>query len=144
MELLPEVEIEFTKQKEFLINWYTQRQIKNKAWMRMYEKEKMKILERLENVNLQATTDIAGAAFYKNDTVFLDPRYFSDPANKTMPAHEISHDAFPHNPNKIVTREELLKIIQENQGKNKDENITSLLMAIPDPDFLLPLLNKLP
>ena len=89
--------IEFEKQKEFLISWFSNREIEDNKYQKKFEKICPDILERLKEVTLIKSSTIFGNAEWRNDTIFYDEAILDKPELNSTFTHELSHDAFPAN-----------------------------------------------
>lgn len=90
-------EIEFNKQKEFLITWFSNRKIENHKFQKKFEEIRPEVIERLKDVTLAESSNILGSAEWRNDTIFYDEAILNKPELTSAFTHELSHDAFPAN-----------------------------------------------
>lgn len=90
-------ELEFKKQKDFLVSWFSNRKIDNNKIEKNFEKELPNILNRLKDVTLVKSSSLLGSAEWKNDTIFYQDEVLNKPGLNSAFTHELSHDAFPAN-----------------------------------------------
>lgn len=90
-------ELEFQKQKDFLVSWFSNRKIDNNKIEKNFEKDLPNILNRLKDVTLVKSSNFLGSAEWKNDTVFYQDEVLNKPELNSAFTHELSHDAFPAN-----------------------------------------------
>lgn len=90
-------EIEFNKQKEFLITWFSNRKIENHKFQKKFKEIRPEVMERLKDVTLVESSNILGSTEWLNDTVFYNVEVLNNPELTSDFTHELAHDAFPTN-----------------------------------------------
>ena len=95
------IQKEFEDQKEFLVDWFSNRIIPDEDLQKKFEDAKPHILKNLETVFLKGDTLPFAIGMWHNDTISINAKLFNrqgDPfygTSKNTLVHELSHDAFP-------------------------------------------------
>ncbi len=127
--------LEFEKQKEFLISWYSNRKINNNKYQKKFEEIRPEVLERLKEVSVLKSSTIFGTAEWRNDTIFYDDAILNKPELNSAFTHEFSHDAFPANygdqPKKVFQTEMpsyMISMIANAIKKSGDEGLSDVAL----------------
>lgn len=123
---------EFEEQKEFMLNWYSNRVISYTEFQKKFEEIKPKIIENLKKISLKEDTiplfndsGIRGIAMNKNDTLFVDLTKINDKTRNTAIVHELGHQVSPQIENKTQMPDWMIELINNavKESAQKVKNI---------------------